>query len=52
MNKIEINITKDNKYQILIKSESSDITILNGVIINKDELYNLYKDLRDIFSNQ
>ena len=51
MNKFEIKKISNKKYFLNMIQEGEDNIVSNGMSFTKDELYELYMKLRDIFSN-
>lgn len=50
MNKFEITKITDKKYFLNMIQENEGNLISNGLSFDKEELYNLYTKLREIFS--
>ena len=51
MNKFEVKDLGKDKYLLNMIQEQEDFMISNGLSFSKNELYELYLKLRDIFSN-
>ena len=52
MNKFEIKKVDDKKYFLTMLQGDESFIVSNGMTFTKEELYELYKKLRDIFSTQ
>lgn len=52
MNKFELKKINDKKYFLNMIQESEEIMVSNGLSFDKKELYNLYIELREIFSTE
>lgn len=52
MNKFEVKKLSNKKYFLNMIQETDDNIVSNGMAFTKEELYELYMKLRDIFSNK
>jgi hypothetical protein len=52
MNKFEITKITDKKYFLTMIQGDEDFMVSNGITFEKQELYELYLILRDIFSTE
>ena len=50
MNKFEIEQVSDKKYFLNMIQENEDYMVSNGMTFDKQDLYELYMILREIFS--